>query len=225
MNILLQGHIAVSGENYLREVADPNWTIQTWTPETDSEITFAEMAKVANVIVGGNIPSDNWPAAPALQLFQIPWTGYNHTGPERVPLNVPVCNSFEHESAIAEYVLLAMLDWEIRLGQMDKSMRENGWAGRVTGLSGDYHGEVSGKTIGFVGYGHIAKAIAKRAASFDMKLMAVRRNTDQKPEELTWLGNSDQLPELLSKSDFVVITCDLNDHLCGKCSAIPGIHR
>jgi len=211
MNILLQGHIAVSGENYLKEVADPHWKIQTWTPDTLCETTFANMAAVANVIVGGNIPGNSWPAAPALSLFQIPWTGYNHTGPERMPLNIPVCNCFEHESAIAEYVLLAMLDWEIRLGQMHKSMCENGWAGRVTGLSGDYHGEVSGKTVGFVGYGHIAKAIAKRAAAFDIKLMAVRRNTDHKPEELSWLGKTEQLPELLSKSDFVVIACDLND--------------
>ena len=40
--------------------------------------------------------------------------------------------------------------------------------------------------------------------------MAVRRNTDQKPEELSWLGSSEQLPELLGKSDFIVIACDLN---------------
>ena len=84
------------------------------------------------------------------------------------------------------------------------------WAGRVTGLSGDYHGEVSGKTVGFVGYGHIAKAIAKRASAFDMNLMAIRRNTDHKPEELSWLGSSEQLPELLGNSDFIVISCDLN---------------
>ena len=215
MNILLQGHIAVSGENYLREVAEPHWNIQTWSPDTQSENTFAEMAAIANVVIGGNIPGDSWPAAPALKLFQIPWTGYNHTGPERMPLDIPVCNCFEHESAIAEYVLLSMLDWEIRLGQMHKSMCENGWAGRVTGLSGDYHGEVSGKTVGFIGYGHIAKAIAKRAAAFDMKLMAVRRNTDHKPEELAWLASTEQLPELLGKSDFVVIACDLNDSTQG----------
>ena len=72
MNILLQGHIAVSGESYLKEVADPHWNIQTWTPDTHCETTFAKMAAVANVIVGGNIPGDSWPAVPALSLFQIP---------------------------------------------------------------------------------------------------------------------------------------------------------
>ena len=51
MNILLQGHIAVSGESYLKEVADPHWNTQTWTPDTHCETAFAEMAAVANVMV------------------------------------------------------------------------------------------------------------------------------------------------------------------------------
>jgi len=211
MNILLQGHIAVSGHDYLVSFAEPGWTVQTWTPDTQSVEDFAELARDATVIIGGNIPGEHWPAVPLLRLFQIPWAGYNHTSPDRMPANVPVCNCFEHESSIAEYVLLAMLEWEIRLNQMDANMREHGWKGRVTGLSGDFHGEVSGKTVGFVGYGHIAQAVAKRASAFDMKLMAVRRSADSKPEELEWLGTSQDLPKLLAESDYVVIACDLND--------------
>lgn len=211
MNVLLQGHIAVAGEQHFREFADPHWTLQTWSPDRNSEIEFAAMAAVANVIVGGNIPGDGWPAVPELSLFQIPWAGYNHTGPEQMPAGIPVCNCYEHESSIAEYVLLAMLEWQIRLGKMHQSVCEQGWAGRIVGMTGHYHGEVSGKTVGFVGYGHIAQAIAKRAQAFDMNLMAVRRSTDQKPQELCWLGTPDELNTLLAESDFVVIACDLND--------------
>ena len=53
-----------------------------------------------------------------------------------------------------------------------------------------------------------------------MNLMAVRRNTDQKPEELSWLGSSEQLPELLGKSDFIVIACDLNASTGGLFNAL-----
>lgn len=211
MNILLQGNIAVSGVEYLKEFSEPNWSIYTWTPENQSLEEFDELAKDATVMIGGNIPRDHWPAVPALRLFQIPWAGYNHTGPEKMPASIPVCNCFEHESSIAEYVMLAMLEWEIRLGRMDTDMRKHGWNGRVTGLSGNFHGEVAGKTVGFVGYGHIAQAVARRASAFDMKLIAVRRNASEKNEELDWLGSSDELPRLLEKSDFVVIACDLNE--------------
>ncbi len=210
MNILLQGHIAVSGESCLREIAESHWQINTWTPESASVDEFNQLATAANVIIGGNIPSDVWPSVPDLALFQIPWAGYNHTGPERIPAGVPVCNCFEHESSIAEYVLLAILEWEIRLSEMDRSMRDNGWAGRITGMSGSFHGEVAGKTLGLIGYGHIAQAVAVRAKAFDMKIKAVRRNTANKSPELDWLGNTSQLHELLGSCDYVVIACDLN---------------
>ena len=46
-----------------------------------------------------------------------------------MPSGVPVANTFEHESAIAEYVLLGMLEWQIGLRQMDAQFRSEGWAG------------------------------------------------------------------------------------------------
>ena len=72
------------------------------------------------MIVGGGIPLEQWPAVPRLKLFQIPWTGHEWTSPERMPEGVPVCNCFEHEIPIAEYVLAAMLEWRIGLRRMDE---------------------------------------------------------------------------------------------------------
>jgi len=107
--------------------------------------------------------------------------------------------------------MLAMLEWEIGLGRMHSIMQNKGWNGRITGLSGDFHGEVAGKTLGLVGFGHIARAIAKRAKAFDMKVMAVRKNPDKNAQELDWTGGAAELPFLLQNSDYVVIACDLND--------------
>lgn len=214
MNILLQGRIGLSGYDHLckyKKESAPGWTITRWDPDTMSDDEFAAKAKDANVIIGGNIPGETWPEVPHLALFQIPWAGFNHTGPERIPKDVPVCNCFEHESSIAEYTILAMLEWEIGLSRMHSLMKNKGWNGRITGLSGDFHGEVSGKTLGLVGYGHIAQAIAKRAKAFDMSVMAVRRTPDKNAEHLDWTGGSSELPHLLKNSDYVVIACDLNN--------------
>ena len=106
--------------------------------------------------------------------------------------------------------MLGMLEWEIRLSRMDRSMRDHGWNGKIVGLTGAFHGELSGKTVGFVGYGHIAQAVAAQAASFGMELKAVRRSKQETPTELSWLGSQDELPELLATSDYVIIACDLN---------------
>ena len=210
MNILLQGRIAVDAKDYLQAFSESHWQISVWDPDTMSVDNFRKIASTCDVMIGGNIPTDSWPPVPQLQLFQIPWAGFNHTGPDKMPLNIPVCNCFEHESSIAEYVMLSMLEWEIRLCQMDASMREKGWGGRIIGLTGNYHGELAGKTVGFVGYGHIARAVAARAQAFDLRLQAVRRNTSDHPSELSWLGSIEELPELLQSSDYVVIACDLN---------------
>lgn len=209
MHILLQGRIAVDHLSLLQEYADPSWQISTWDPELDEISVFNTLAATADVIIGGNIPTQQWPAVPHLKLIQIPWAGYNFTSPEMMAADVPVANCYEHETAIAEYVMLAILEWQIRLSDMDKQFRSSGWSGRLP-ASGPFHREVRDHTVGIVGYGHIGEALAKRAAAFDMNVIATRRKPQPAPEPLSWLGTQDQLPTLLSKSDFVVLCCDLN---------------
>lgn len=210
MNVLLQGRIAVDQHALFDQLKDDSWTTLVWNPLQHNSDEFAELAKSADVIVGGNIPLDSWPSVPALKLFQIPWAGYNFTSPERMPAGVPVANCYEHESAIAEYVMLAILEWQIGLRIMDERFRREGWGGRYP-AGGIFHQEVRGKTLGIVGYGHIGEAIATRANAFDMSIIATRRTQCETPEPLQWLGTEEQLPLLLEQSDFIVLACDLND--------------
>lgn len=209
-HVLLQGRIAADQKSYLKDCADADWQISVWDPARHSPEEFTTMAASANVIVGGNIPLDRWPAVPDLKLFQIPWTGYNFTSKARMPAGVPVANCYEHESAIAEYVLLGILEWQVGLRKMDQRFREFGWDGLYAG-GGRFHHEVRGTTLGIVGYGHIGEEVAKRAAPFGIRSIGTRRQQVPAPPELDWLGTESELPNLLAQSDFVLIACDLND--------------
>ena len=73
------------------------------------------------------------------------------------------------------------------------------------------HGEVRGKTIGILGYGRIGQEVAKRAAAFDMRVIAVGRTPKEAPAPLDWFGTNEQWPELIAESDFLVLTCPLTD--------------
>ncbi len=67
------------------------------------------------------------------------------------------------------------------------------------------HMHLSDKTLGVVGAGHIGREVCRRAAAFGMRILAVDplcRSVDGAVEDV-WLP--ERLPELLAKSDFVVI--------------------
>lgn len=206
---LVQGRIAVQYADLLRKNLENGWTLLVWDPAAHEAGEFAALAREADVIIGGGIPLDRWPETPRLKLFQIPWTGYDFCSPETMPAGIPVCNCFEHESAMAEYVMAAILEWTISLRGMDRRFRAEGWGGRAPGEA-LYHGEIRGRTLGIVGYGHIGMETARRAAAFDMRVIGTRRSAQPTPPPLDWLGTADRLRDLLAESDFVVVACDLN---------------
>ncbi|MFQ5567716.1 MAG: 2-hydroxyacid dehydrogenase [Paracoccaceae bacterium] len=215
---LLQGRLAVPHAARLRARLGRDWRLVTWHPDENTLDEFPAMAADADAIIGGATPLDPWPAVPKLKLFQIPWTGHEWTSPERMPAGVPVCNVYEHETSIAEYVLLAMLEWKIGLRRMDAAFRAEGWGGRQV-ATGPVHGEVRGATVGIIGYGHIGHEVAVRARAFGMKVVAIRRSRPPCPPELAWLGTMERLDELLAESDFVLVACDLNAETRGLIDA------
>jgi len=215
--VLVQGRIAAPKADLMRRHAPAGWQVTVWNPDTDDVADFAALAIEADVIVGGAIPIP-WPEVPRLRLFQIPWTGYDFTAPEKMPKGVPVANTYEHESSIAEYVLLGMLEWKIGLRHMDAEFRRDGWGGHPTGR-GPSHGEIRARTLGIVGYGHIGHEAAVRARAFGMRCIAIRRSAVPCPPELDWLGRPERLDDLLAESDFVLIACDMNDETVGMIDA------
>ena len=144
---LIQGRIAVQFKHLLRKELDDSWNIHVWDPAINDPEEFVAMAFEADAIIGGKIPTDSWPQIPNLKLFQIPWTGYDFCSPESMPQGVPVCNCYEHERPIAEFVLCAVLESKIGLREIDQRFRREGWGGRQPGTT-LYHGEIRARTIG-----------------------------------------------------------------------------
>jgi len=58
--------------------------------------------------------------------------------------------------------------------------------------------------------------VASRAAAFGMSVSAVARSKrDKTPAPLDWIGTQADLPKLLAESDYIIMTCDLNDETEG----------
>ncbi len=104
-----------------------------------------------------------------------------------------------------------------RVTEGDVLVRSGNWTGwEPLQLLG---AEVTGATIGLVGFGRIAKAIARRAHAFDMKVLYWNR-TRLTPEEEAELGiQYVEKERLFSDSDFVSAHVALNSetvHLIGE---------
>ena len=67
---------------------------------------------------------------------------------------------------------------------------------------------LSGRTIGLVGLGGIGRALVNRLKVFGVHLIGIKRSNPQEAMEklgMDWVGGVEDLEELLSRSDFVVL--------------------
>lgn len=69
--------------------------------------------------------------------------------------------------------------------------------------------ELGGRTMLLVGLGGIGTAVAKRAAAFDMRVIAVRASGRPGPDYVAAIGTPDQLLDMAARADVVVNSAPL----------------
>ncbi len=71
---------------------------------------------------------------------------------------------------------------------------------------------LSGRTVGLIGLGGIGRALVKRLKAFDVHLIGLKRSDPEaamKELGMDWVGGIENLKELLSRSDFVILCLPL----------------
>jgi phosphoglycerate dehydrogenase-like enzyme len=182
------------------------WKV-TALPDDADRSTVADALAGADALFAHHFDG-NSPPAPKLRLLQVPGAGYDGIDLAALPKGCTVCNVHEHETGIAEYVLLGMLEWVIGMAAMDRRLRQRDWTGSAV-KGGDFHGELAGKTLGIVGFGHIGREVARRARAFGMTVGAITRTP--RPSELAdWVVPMTALEARLPDCDFLLVACPLN---------------
>ncbi len=92
-------------------------------------------------------------------------------------------------------------------GDSERALREGRWSG--WSFDATFGRDVHGARLGLVGYGAIARAVARRAHGFGM---AVRHHTRTPTAEDGWIADLD---ELLTGSDVVSLHVPLTEHTRG----------
>jgi phosphoglycerate dehydrogenase-like enzyme len=164
-----------------------------------------DMLDAEALIVSRFGPHD--PKPPGLRLVQVAGAGYDKVELALVPPTASVCNAYEHEGAIAEYVLAAMLHWTKAFAARDAEMRRGDWSRSVV-FRGLPQPALAGQTVAIVGYGRIGREVARRAKAFDMTVVAANRTLRDEPLVDRMVGLS-ELHEILSAARFVVVAAAL----------------
>lgn len=99
--------------------------------------------------------------------------------------------------AVADYTLGLMLALARHIPELHQKMRSGGWGG-ISGVL------LSGKTAGIVGVGNIGKAVARRAAGFQMRLLGYDPALSAPPQDAPPIELT-TLERLLAESDYVVL--------------------
>jgi D-3-phosphoglycerate dehydrogenase len=150
-------------------------------------------------------------AAPRLSVIGVASVGIDRIDLEAATragvmvVNAPTGNTI----AAAEHTMALMLALLRHIPAADASIKGGAW--ERAGYTGQ---ELRGKTLGVIGLGKIGKAVARRAAGFEMRVLASDPylTEDQVAEHGARLVG---LPELLHRADIVTVHTPLTAHTRG----------
>lgn len=212
MRIIFHGENAASFSAGFAELVGPEAEVEILPDVLDSEAEREAYAQ-AQAVIGVKFDA-TLPMPAGLKLFHVPGAGYDAVKLDLLPPGTSVCNCFGHEQAIAEYVMSALLARNIPLADADRRLREGDWA-YWAGSPDRVHGEIAGKTIGLLGFGHIGKAIARRAKAFEMNVHVANRSAVATSDLVDRAFTLDQLGAFWGSADYIVVSVPLTAETTG----------
>lgn len=207
--IVLDGFTVNPGDlswNWLEEYGE--YTVYDKTPSEE----ILNRCERADIIITNKTPlrKDILEKLPNVKFIDLLSTGFNitdiHYARER---GIPVSNVPAYSTkSVAQLTFAFILQFASRIAEHSLSTQSGEWQKSehfcymVAPLT-----ELSGKTLGIIGYGSIGKEVAKIAEAFSMKILV---NTNHPAEDMENLKFCD-IDTLLENSDFVSLHCPLTD--------------
>lgn len=170
---------------------------------------FTERCRDANIIVTNKtaVSAAQMDLCRQLKCICVTATGYNiidiTAAAER---GIPVCNVPAYGTdSVSQHTFALLLELTNRVGEHARSVAEGGW---VKSMDWSYSlsamQELSGKTLGIVGFGNIGRQVASIAAAFRMQVKYFSRHPKEHP-----FAVYRSLEDLFHESDIISLHCPL----------------
>lgn len=167
----------------------------------DAEIVIVNKTKIDKKVLD---------ACPEIRYIGVLATGYNNIDIEyakerRVLVaNVPTYGTF----AVGQFAIALLLEVCHRIGHHDRAVHEGRWTNNLDWCFWDYPLiELSGKTMGIIGFGRIGRTTGRIGKALGMKIISYTRH--QRAEDVKEAEFVDKLDDLFAQADVVVLHCPL----------------
>ncbi|MBN2432170.1 MAG: D-2-hydroxyacid dehydrogenase [Acidobacteria bacterium] len=188
-------------------------------PRTAAADTY-ERSREAEIIITSKVVLDRamLDRLPRLRYIGVIATGYNvvdlAAARER---DIPVTNVPDYcTESVAQLVMAHLLELARRIGAHNRSVRNGDWS-RAKDFCYWIHPQVelTGKTLGLIGYGHIGGEVARLARAFGMRIIAF----DIYPKDEDGVDFV-SLERVFTDSDVVSLHCPLTDENRGLINTV-----
>jgi phosphoglycerate dehydrogenase-like enzyme len=203
--VLREGTEGLSMESYADELRDrlPDKTVAlARTPKQERELV-----EDARVVTGNSIDEDLLARAENLELFACTFAGTDHVPMDELESRgVAVTNAGGiHAPGIAEQAIGNMLVFTRRLHEGWRRKQQSQWRHFQSN-------EFTDSTVTVIGLGSIGEAVVQRLQGFEVETIGIRYTPSKGGPTDEVLGfDEDDVHEALSRSDYVVVACPLND--------------
>lgn len=205
--VLLDAYAANPGDlswDGLREFGEVTVYDRTAPEDVLARIGDAEVVYVNKVRLDGQTLRQ----CENLKLVSVLATGYNVVDTAAAKeLGILVCNSPSYSTAsVAQLTIAHLLELCSHVGALSDACHSGRWAACPDFCFWDAPlMELSGKTMGIIGYGTIGRAVGAIAQALGMRLLVNARHSDPALESPTC--RYAPLEELLAQSDVVTLHC------------------
>lgn len=206
------GDLSWAGFEKLGEV-----TVYDRTPAKEIAARIAD----AQAVITNKTPitAQTLDACPGVRYIGVLATGYNVVDTAACKARgIPVCNIPTYGTdAVAQYVFALLLEVCHHVGHHSDAVHAGRWVQSRDFCFWDTPLiELSGKTLGIIGFGRIGQATAKIAKAFGMRVLAYARHQSEQGHKL---ADYVSLDELLTRSDIVSLHCPLTEQTQGMINA------
>ncbi len=188
----------------LKAVGDVEIFENTAPDKVVERLKESDIAVVNKVLLTADILKE----LPNLKMIAVTATGFNNVDCiQASKQGVTVCNVPAYSTeAVTQMVFAHILAYTNRVAEHSSSVKKGDWEKSeqfcftLSPIS-----ELSGKTMGVLGYGNIGKSITKVALAFGMKVIVNTRTTQEQKGEVSFVERE----TLLKESDYIALAAPL----------------